>query len=64
MLRTLSLIGLLLAGTVYWACTVLVLHFHAFGEEMAAAAQLSEAMATLKGNPTLMKKTLQSLGVL
>jgi hypothetical protein len=33
-------------------------------KEIAAAAQLSEAMATLKGNPTLMKKTLQSLGVL
>lgn len=33
-------------------------------KEMAAAAQLSEAMATLKGNPELMKKTLQSLGVL
>lgn len=32
------MIGLLLAGSVYWACTVLVLHFHAFGEEMAAAA--------------------------
>ncbi|STW65845.1 permease [Klebsiella michiganensis] len=31
------MIGLLLAGSVYWACTVLVLHFHAFGEEMAAA---------------------------
>ncbi|TYF41167.1 L-methionine/branched-chain amino acid transporter, partial [Enterobacter hormaechei] len=27
------MIGLLLAGSVYWACTVLVLHFHAFGEE-------------------------------
>ena len=27
------MIGLLLAGTVYWACTVLVLHFNAFGEE-------------------------------
>ena len=25
------MIGLLLAGSVYWACTVLVLHFHAFG---------------------------------
>lgn len=33
-------------------------------KEIAAAAQLSEAMATLKGNPKLMKKTLQSLGVL
>ncbi len=32
------MIGLLLAGSVYWACTVLVLHFHAFGEEMAAAS--------------------------
>jgi amino acid efflux transporter len=27
------MIGLLLAGTVYWACTVLVLHFNAFGAD-------------------------------
>ncbi|PRW39407.1 amino acid permease family protein [Enterobacter roggenkampii] len=29
------MIGLLLAGTVYWACTVLVLHFKAFGADLA-----------------------------
>jgi amino acid efflux transporter len=34
------MIGLLLAGTVYWACTVLVLHFNAFGADLAAAASL------------------------
>lgn len=43
------LIGLLLAGSVYWACTVLVLHFHAFGEEMAAAASLPNIVVHLFG---------------
>ncbi len=32
------MIGLLLAGLVYWGCTVVVLHFDAYGEKMAAAA--------------------------
>ncbi|MFM4149636.1 L-methionine/branched-chain amino acid transporter [Klebsiella quasipneumoniae] len=41
------MIGLLLAGSVYWACTVLVLHFHAFGEEMAAAASLPNIVVRL-----------------
>ncbi|WJV38517.1 L-methionine/branched-chain amino acid transporter [Raoultella terrigena] len=43
------MIGLLLAGTVYWACTVLVLHFHAFGEGMAAAASLPDIVVRLFG---------------
>lgn len=34
------MIGLLLAGLVYWGCTVVVLHFDAYGEQMAAAASL------------------------
>lgn len=34
------MIGLLLAGLVYWGCTVVVLHFDAYGEKMAAAASL------------------------
>lgn len=28
------MIGLLLAGLVYWGCTVVVLHFDAYGEQM------------------------------
>lgn len=43
------LIGLLLAGLVYWACTVLVLHFHAFGAEKAASSSLPEMVVTLFG---------------
>ncbi|AMJ72429.1 transporter [Enterobacter cloacae] len=43
------MIGLLLAGTVYWACTVLVLHFNAFGEDKAAAASLPGIVVELFG---------------
>lgn len=43
------MIGLLLAGTVYWACTVLVLHFNAFSEEKAAAASLPGIVVQLFG---------------
>lgn len=43
------MIGLLLAGTVYWACTVLVLHFNAFGEDKAAAALLPGIVVKLFG---------------
>ncbi|MCK7066501.1 L-methionine/branched-chain amino acid transporter [Enterobacter bugandensis] len=43
------MIGLLLAGTVYWACTVLVLHFNAFGEDKAAAASLPCIVVKLFG---------------
>ncbi|ENR0231710.1 L-methionine/branched-chain amino acid transporter [Enterobacter bugandensis] len=43
------MIGLLLAGTVYWACTVLVLHFNAFGEDKAAAVSLPGIVVKLFG---------------
>ena len=43
------MIGLLLAGTVYWACTVLVLHFNAFGADKAAAASLPGIVVHLFG---------------
>lgn len=43
------IIGLLLAGTVYWACTVVVLQFNAYGEEMAAAASLPGVVVELFG---------------
>jgi amino acid efflux transporter len=43
------MIGLLLAGTVYWACTVLVLHFNAFGADKAAAASLPGIVVALFG---------------
>ncbi|EMW6580129.1 MULTISPECIES: L-methionine/branched-chain amino acid transporter [Enterobacter] len=43
------MIGLLLAGTVYWVCTVLVLHFNAFGEDKAAAASLPGIVVKLFG---------------
>ncbi|MCS2169508.1 L-methionine/branched-chain amino acid transporter [Scandinavium sp. TWS1a] len=43
------MIGLLLSGAVYWACTVLVLHFHAFGADKAAAASLPSIVVTLFG---------------
>ncbi|MCI2292849.1 L-methionine/branched-chain amino acid transporter [Enterobacter sp. I4] len=43
------MIGLLLAGTVYWACTVLVLHFNAFGDDKAAAASLPGIVVQLFG---------------
>jgi amino acid efflux transporter len=43
------MIGLLLAGTVYWGCTVVVLHFHAYGADMAAAASLPNIVVQLFG---------------
>ena len=43
------MIGLVLAGSVYWACTVVVLHFGAYGEQMAAAASLPEIVVQLFG---------------
>lgn len=43
------MIGLLLAGLVYWACTVLVLHFNAFGADKAAAASLPDIVVRLFG---------------
>lgn len=43
------MIGLLLAGTVYWACTVLVLHFHAWSADRAAATSLPDIVVQLFG---------------
>ncbi|HCL5621772.1 TPA: L-methionine/branched-chain amino acid transporter [Kluyvera ascorbata] len=43
------IIGLLLAGVVYWACTVLVLHFHAYGAANTAAASLPTIVVQLFG---------------
>lgn len=43
------MIGLLLAGTVYWACTVLVLHFNAYSANTAAAASLPGIVVQLFG---------------
>lgn len=44
------MIGLLLAGAVYWGCTVAVLAFGAFGGEMAAAASLPSIVVKLFGS--------------
>ncbi|WP_052284658.1 L-methionine/branched-chain amino acid transporter [Kluyvera genomosp. 1] len=43
------IIGLLLAGAVYWACTVLVLRFHAYGAANTAAASLPTIVVQLFG---------------
>lgn len=43
------MIGLLLAGTVYWACTVLVLHFDAYSADRAAATSLPDIVVALFG---------------
>lgn len=43
------IIGLLLAGVVYWACTVLVLHFHAYGAANTAAVSLPTIVVQLFG---------------
>lgn len=43
------MIGLILAGTVYWACTVLVLHFNAYSANTAAAASLPGIVVELFG---------------
>ena len=45
--------GLLLAGVVYWGCTVAVLHFNAFGAEIAAAASLPGIVVQLFGQKAL-----------
>ncbi len=47
------MIGLLLAGAVYWACTVVVLHFNAFGEGVAAATSLPSIVVDLFGTKAL-----------
>ncbi len=47
------LIGLLVAGAVYWGGTVAVLHFHAYGEGRAAAASLPGIVVDLFGQHAL-----------
>lgn len=43
------LCGMLLAGAVYWGCTVAVLHFNAYSPDRAAAASLPGIMVQLFG---------------
>ncbi|MEQ9887356.1 L-methionine/branched-chain amino acid transporter [Pectobacterium zantedeschiae] len=47
------LIGMLVAGAVYWGCTVAVLHFKAYGEGMAATASLPGIVVQLFGQHAL-----------
>lgn len=47
------LIGMLVAGAVYWGCTVAVLHFHAYGADRAAAASLPGVVVQLFGESAL-----------
>ncbi|MHA3365122.1 L-methionine/branched-chain amino acid transporter [Yersinia enterocolitica] len=47
------MVGLLVAGAVYWGCTVAVLHFHAYGEQQAAAASLPGIVVQLFGEHAL-----------
>jgi len=44
------LLGVLLAGLVYWACAVAVVHFGVFGDEAANGASLPTLMAFLWGD--------------
>ncbi|PWC13993.1 L-methionine/branched-chain amino acid transporter [Brenneria corticis] len=47
------LIGMLLAGAVYWGCTVAVLHFHVYGDGWAATASLPRIVVRLFGEHAL-----------
>lgn len=47
------LLGLLLAGVVYWACSVAVLYFHAYGSGREAAASLPGIVVQLFGRQAL-----------
>lgn len=47
------MLGLLVAGAVYWGCTVAVLHFHAYGEHQAATASLPGIVVQLFGEHAL-----------
>lgn len=47
------LIGMLVAGAVYWGCTVAVLKFHAWGEGREAAASLPGIVVQLFGQHAL-----------
>ncbi|AUH02042.1 L-methionine/branched-chain amino acid transporter [Pectobacteriaceae bacterium CE70] len=47
------LIGMLVAGVVYWGCTVAVLHFGAYGPGRAATASLPDIVVRLFGERAL-----------
>ncbi|MBK5143015.1 L-methionine/branched-chain amino acid transporter [Budviciaceae bacterium BWR-B9] len=47
------LIGMLVAGGVYWSCTAAVLAFHSYGGEMAASASLPSIVVQLFGQHAL-----------
>lgn len=47
------MLGLLVAGAVYWGCTVAVLHFHAYSQHQAAAASLPGIVVQLFGKHAL-----------
>lgn len=47
------IIGLLIAGSVYWSCTVAVLHFGAYSADSAAAASLPSIVVSLFGSQAL-----------
>ncbi|KAA9002511.1 L-methionine/branched-chain amino acid transporter [Affinibrenneria salicis] len=47
------LAGMLLAGVIYWGCTVAVLTFHAYGAHMAATASLPGIVVRLFGAQAL-----------
>lgn len=47
------IIGLLLAGLVYWACNVAILHFHSYGDGIAAGASLPNIVVQLFGQKAL-----------
>lgn len=45
------LLGVLLAGLVYWACSVAVLSFHAYGDAARNASSLPFLLGSLLGEP-------------
>lgn len=47
------LIGMLVAGAVYWGCTVAVLHFHAYGVGWVATSSLPRIVVQLFGEQAL-----------
>ncbi|MCG8157942.1 L-methionine/branched-chain amino acid transporter [Brenneria goodwinii] len=47
------LIGMLVAGAVYWGCTVAVLHFHAYGAGWVATSSLPRIVVQLFGEQAL-----------
>ncbi|WP_366538948.1 amino acid permease, partial [Salmonella enterica] len=43
------IIGLMLAGAIYWACTAVVLHFGVYSDKIAATASLPLIIVHLFG---------------